>query len=97
MVDDGVATGSTARAACQVARAEGAARIVLAVPLAPLGWEDRMGRVADEYVAVRTPDPFVAIGRFYRDFSPTTDEEVVEALDRARSLPTSTGLGSEGA
>ncbi|HET7487802.1 MAG TPA: phosphoribosyltransferase family protein [Acidimicrobiales bacterium] len=83
VVDDGIATGSTARAACQVARAHGAARVVLAVPVAPPGWAERMGDDADEYVAVTTPSPFLAIGQFYDDFSPTTDEEVVECLDAA--------------
>jgi predicted phosphoribosyltransferase len=88
VVDDGVATGSTARAACQVARAEGAARVILAVPVAPQDWVLRLGDVADELVAVATPDPFIAIGRFYRDFSPTTDAEVVALLDRTGSIPT---------
>ena len=80
LVDDGIATGSTARAACRVARAEGAGRVVMAVPVAPVGWEDRLGGDADELVAVATPEPFYAVGRFYRDFSPVTDEEVVAAL-----------------
>ena len=88
VVDDGVATGSTARAACQVARAEGAARVILAVPVAPEDWVPRLGDVADELVTVATPDPFIAIGRFYRDFSPTTDAEVVALLDRSGSIPT---------
>ena len=76
VVDDGIATGSTARAACQVARAHGAARVVLAVPVAPPRWQARMGDVADELVCVATPRSFFAIGQFYADFSPTTDEEV---------------------
>jgi putative phosphoribosyl transferase len=83
IVDDGIATGSTARAACEVARAHGAARVVLAVPVAPPDWTTRLGRDADELVALDTPEPFWAIGRFYRDFSQTSDEEVVACLDRA--------------
>jgi putative phosphoribosyl transferase len=83
IVDDGVATGSTARAACQVARARGAARVVLAVPVAPPGWTERMGADADELIALETPEPFFAIGEFYADFSQTSDEEVVACLDRA--------------
>ena len=55
VVDDGIATGSTARAACEVARAEGAARVVLATPVAPEGWTTRLAGVADELVAVATP------------------------------------------
>ena len=82
VVDDGLATGSTARAACQVARRAGAARVVLAVPVAAAdslaGFD-----VADEVVTVATPHPFVAVGRFYRDFAPTTDDEVVTILDAA--------------
>ena len=85
IVDDGIATGSTARAACQVARAHGAARVVLAVPVAPPGWEERIGTDADELIALETPDGFRAIGQFYRDFSPTPDEEVVACLRRAAS------------
>ena len=83
IVDDGVATGSTARAACLVARAEGAARVILAVPVAPVDWTMRLAGVADELIAVATPEPFYAVGQFYRDFTPTTDDEVVELLDRA--------------
>lgn len=80
VVDDGIATGSTARAACEVARAEGAAAVVLAVPVAPRGWEDRLAGVADELVCLYTPDGFVAVGQWYDDFRATTDAEVVERL-----------------
>ncbi|MGC8511211.1 MAG: phosphoribosyltransferase family protein [Acidimicrobiales bacterium] len=87
VVDDGIATGSTARAACQVARAQGAARVVLAVPVAPRGWEARLGGAADELVCLETPDPFYAIGQFYENFTQTTDEEVVDCLERAATSP----------
>jgi predicted phosphoribosyltransferase len=80
IVDDGIATGSTARAACQVARARGAARIVVAVPVAPIGWELRLEDVADELIALHTPRRFGAIGAFYRDFRQTPDEEVTRLL-----------------
>ena len=83
VVDDGVATGSTARAACQVARAEGARRVVLAVPVAPSDWTHRLGDAADEYVAVETPDDFSGVGQFYRDFTQTSDATVVALLDDA--------------
>ncbi|HTN80248.1 MAG TPA: dienelactone hydrolase family protein, partial [Acidimicrobiales bacterium] len=83
VVDDGIATGSTARAACQVARAHGAARVVLAVPVAPPDWRTRLAGVADELVCVEMPEPFYAIGQFYADFSQTTDDEVIDCLDRA--------------
>ena len=83
VVDDGVATGSTARAACQVVSAHGAARVVLAVPVASPGWTARFRGIADELVCLATPEPFLAIGQWYADFSQTTDEEVVVCLDRA--------------
>jgi putative phosphoribosyl transferase len=86
VVDDGIATGSTARAACQIARALGAARVVLAVPVAPAGWEERIGSDADELISVATPVPFYAIGQFYDDFSQTTDEEVAACLDQAAAV-----------
>jgi len=83
VVDDGVATGSTAKAACQVARAHGAHRVVLAVPVAPADWTARMGDAADEYVCIRTSDDFFGVGQFYQDFTQVDDDEVVELLRRA--------------
>jgi putative phosphoribosyl transferase len=83
VVDDGVATGSTARAACDVARAEGACRVLLAVPVAPPEWTDRLAGAADEFVCVETPEPFYAIGQFYADFTQTTDDEVIACLSEA--------------
>ncbi len=82
VVDDGIATGSTARAACQVARAEGARRVILAAPVAPREWTVDLAGVADELVCVATPEPFFGIGMWYRDFAQTTDDEVVACLDR---------------
>jgi putative phosphoribosyl transferase len=83
VVDDGIATGSTARAACQVARAHGAARVVLAVPLAPQASLDALASVVDEVVCAEVPEPFLAIGQWYLDFAQTADEEVVDLLRRA--------------
>ncbi|HEX4901379.1 MAG TPA: phosphoribosyltransferase family protein [Acidimicrobiales bacterium] len=80
IVDDGIATGSTARAACHVARAHGAARVVLAVPVAPVGWETRLAGAADELVCLATPSPFVAVGQFYADFTQVDGREVVDIL-----------------
>lgn len=85
VVDDGVATGSTARAACQVARAEGATRVVLAVPVAPGDWTLRLVGEADEFIALTTPRDFSGVGQFYRDFSQTSDHEVTACLDRANA------------
>jgi putative phosphoribosyl transferase len=86
VVDDGIATGSTARAACQIARAHGAARVVLAVPVAPPGWQARIGTVADELVCVDTPRGFFAIGEFYGRFPQVSDDEVIACLERAAAL-----------
>ncbi|MGY2745065.1 phosphoribosyltransferase family protein [Pseudarthrobacter sp. O4] len=82
IVDDGIATGSTARVACRVARKLGAARVILAVPVAP---DDTLVSLTepDEVVCLATPRLFSAVGYHYRDFSPTEDDEVVQLLDAA--------------
>lgn len=85
IVDDGVATGSTARAACRVARAQGATRVVLAVPVAPPTAISEVRPDADDVVCLELPWDFYAIGQFYADFSQTSDEEVMACLDRAAS------------
>ena len=85
VVDDGIATGATARAACQVARAQGAAHVVLAAPVAPLDQVDGLHDCADEVVFLETPAYFLGVGQFYEDFSQTTDEEVATLLERARA------------
>jgi putative phosphoribosyl transferase len=83
IIDDGIATGSTARAACQVARAQGAARVVLAVPVAPPSACSALAADADEVICLETPGHFMAIGEWYQDFSQTSDREVVSLLQRA--------------
>jgi putative phosphoribosyl transferase len=80
IVDDGLATGGTARAAVRVARERGAARVILAVPVAPPETVAALRRDADDVVAVETPEPFFAIGGWYSDFSPTSDDEVIALL-----------------
>jgi predicted phosphoribosyltransferase len=80
VVDDGVATGGTAIAALRWARAAGADRVVLAVPVAPFATVERLREEADDVVALETPEPFYAVGEWYRRFSQTTDDEVVRAL-----------------
>ena len=79
VVDDGIATGSTAIAACRTVRTRGADRVVLATRVAPGGWR-RAGDVADEYVCAFPVVDFWAVGQFYRDFTQTTDAEVVALL-----------------
>jgi putative phosphoribosyl transferase len=80
VVDDGIATGSTARAACEVARGAGSRRVVLAAPVGPPGVAARFADLADEVVCPCTPASFFAIGEAYGDFSPTSDDEVVALL-----------------
>lgn len=80
VVDDGVATGATASAACEVVRAQGAARVVLAVPVAPADTVAWLRTQVDEVVCLSTPALFSAVGEWYRDFSQTPDEEVLALL-----------------
>jgi predicted phosphoribosyltransferase len=82
VVDDGVATGGTAVAALRWARAQGAATVVLAVPVAPPQTLQRLRHEADEVVALETPEPFFAVGEWYRSFDQTSDEEVIAVLAR---------------
>ena len=84
IVDDGIATGATAKAACQVARAHGASRVVLAVPIGPDDIVARFAGYADEVVCLETPACFFAVGQGYRNFTQTSDDEVIALLDRAR-------------
>jgi putative phosphoribosyl transferase len=83
VVDDGIATGGTAAAALRWARSREAGRVVLAVPVAPLHSLLRLRAEADRIVVLETPEPFLAVGEWYRRFDQTTDEEVVAALARA--------------
>ncbi|WP_329153271.1 phosphoribosyltransferase family protein [Streptomyces sp. NBC_01456] len=87
VVDDGVATGATAAAACEVVRAQGAARVVLAVPVAPPDAAERLRAALDEFVCLSTPFGFSAVGEWYRDFSQTPDDEVVSLLAQAADGP----------
>jgi putative phosphoribosyl transferase len=83
LIDDGLATGSTMRAAVEALRRLAPARIVVGVPVGDPTTCDEMAAEADEIVCARTPRPFRAVGLWYQDFSQTTDEEVRELLDRA--------------
>lgn len=84
IVDDGIATGATARAAAEVARKLGAARVVVAAPVSSLEARRALRGLADEVVALDYPEPFMAVGCWYDDFRQTTDEEVVQLLAAAR-------------
>jgi putative phosphoribosyl transferase len=86
VVDDGLATGFTARAGIEVLRRRGVHRIVLAVPVAPSGAVTELQTVADEVVCLHTPSEFGALGQFYDDFAQTTDEEVASLLTATPAL-----------
>jgi len=83
LVDDGLATGATMRAAVAALRAEGAARLVVAVPVAAPDTCDAFRVEVDEIVCMVTPEPFYAVGLWYADFTPTADAEVHDLLARA--------------
>lgn len=83
VVDDGLATGSTMRAAVQALRRMEPRAIIVAVPVAAKSTCERLAMEVDDIVCLRTPEPFEAVGRWYDDFSQTSDEEVHELLERA--------------
>jgi putative phosphoribosyl transferase len=83
LVDDGLATGSTMRAAIAALREQQPAKLVVAVPIAAPSTCDELADEVDDIVCAVTPEPFYAVGLWYEDFSQTTDEEVRELLQRA--------------
>lgn len=87
LVDDGVATGGTVRAALQGLQTARASRIVLGLPVGPPDVITSLAEEADEVICLVTPEPFWAVGLWYGDFTQTTDEEVVELLARAARAP----------
>lgn len=90
VIDDGLATGNTMRAALHAARMRNPRTLIMAVPVAPRGvFEDFRGEV-DQIVCLATPEPFGAVGYFYRDFGPTTDAEVIQVM-REHNIEAATG------
>jgi putative phosphoribosyl transferase len=87
LVDDGLATGSTMRAAVAAVRQQEPKRIVVAVPIAAVQTCQEMANEVDELVCDRTPEPFYSVGFWYDDFSQTTDEKIRELLERAAKEP----------
>jgi predicted phosphoribosyltransferase len=94
LVDDGLATGATMRAAVEAIRRRRPERIIVAVPIASPDACEALAREVDRVVCAATPEPFHAVGLWYEDFSPTTDDEVRHILASAGS---SREMGAEGA
>jgi putative phosphoribosyl transferase len=88
LVDDGIATGSSTRAALEALRKLGPSQIVVAVPVASPHAVRQLSKVADEIVCLSAPDDFAAVGQWYADFQSTTDEEVSAALESAAQRKT---------
>jgi putative phosphoribosyl transferase len=83
LIDDGLATGSTMRAAIASLRQHNPGRIVVASPVGARNTCDELRKEVDEIVCAHTPEPFVAVGRWYRDFSPIMDREIRDLLEQA--------------
>jgi putative phosphoribosyl transferase len=86
LVDDGLATGATMRAAVEAVRAAGVTRVVVAVPVAAQSACREFEALVDEIVCGETVEPFYSVGTWYEDFAPTADEEVKDLLSRANSF-----------
>lgn len=87
LVDDGLATGASMRAAVEAVRQLEPERIVVAVPVAPASTVSELRRIADDVVVVATPEPFYSVGRFYEEFGQTTDHEVRGLLRQSATDP----------
>ena len=91
LVDDGLATGSTMKAAVQAVKQQSPKRIIVAVPVGALDTCRVLGDMADEVICARTPQPFSAVGQWYRDFSQTSDDEVMSLLRDLQGRPEGEG------
>ena len=87
LVDDGLATGSTMRAAAQAVRVQQPSRVVVAVPVGAKQTCRELSKVADEVVCARMPEPFSAVGQWYVNFAQTEDDEVRELLQKSNPTP----------
>lgn len=97
LVDDGLATGSSMRAAIAALRQHRPARLIVAVPVAARSICDEMDALADEVLCLETPPNFRAVGLWYRDFSQVTDEEVIDLLERNRKASNARNMRQEAA
>lgn len=86
VIDDGVATGATVRAALKGLRQSNPSKIVLAVPVGPRAEMEMLRSEVDELVCLAMPEPFIGVGRHYGDFDQTNDEQVIDLLDRAQTF-----------
>ena len=86
LVDDGVATGATMKAAIATLKEEKIKRLIVAVPVSPLETADELRAMTDEFVCLYTPSDFMAVGNYYRDFTQVSDEEVAEILKESGDL-----------
>ena len=86
VVDDGIATGGTMKAALRGIRRNDPASLILAVPVAPSSTIRELSAECDEAICLSTPEPFGAVGAFYRDFRQTSDAEVIALMDEARGF-----------
>jgi predicted phosphoribosyltransferase len=96
LVDDGLATGASMRTAIAALRQQQPARIVVAVPVAAPSVCEEFRKLADEVVCAATPEPFYAVGLWYQDFSPTTDEQVRDLLARSLEITPAATLHASG-
>jgi putative phosphoribosyl transferase len=85
LVDDGVATGATIKAAIATLKEEKIGRLVVAVPVSPSDTADELSAMADEFICLYAPSDFLAVGSYYRDFAQVTDEKVVEILKESEA------------
>jgi putative phosphoribosyl transferase len=95
IVDDGIATGSTMKAALASVKNRGAKTVTIVVPVGPPSTIEELKKQADKVVCLYTPEYFQAIGQFYEDFNQTTDEEVIQLLRQSRHIGKSAGMVSE--
>lgn len=90
IIDDGVATGSTMRAAIMAVRQLAPAEVIAAAPVMSVDAAQELAETADQCVAVAEPEPFMGVGAWYRDFTQTTDDEVLALLDQANGMARTT-------
>jgi predicted phosphoribosyltransferase len=86
LIDDGLATGATMRAAVAAVKTKNPAKVIIAVPVAAPDTCSDFGSEVDEVMCVATPEPFYGVGAWYEDFSQTTDKEVCDLLDKATKI-----------